>query len=99
MHFMSAVRFAVRVKPGSSRTAVGGSYDGRLGPALVVAVWARAVDGAANQAVVSALADAFDVRGREVVIVTGHSARDKVVEVEGGPATSQTLATLLAANR
>lgn len=78
---------------------MGGSYDGRLGPALVVAVSARAVDGAANEAVVSALADAFDVRRREVVIVTGHSARDKVVDVQGGPAASQTLATLLAANR
>ena len=40
----------VRVRPGASRTAVGGRYDGPLGPALVVAVTAPAVDGRATEA-------------------------------------------------
>jgi uncharacterized protein YggU (UPF0235/DUF167 family) len=50
---------------------------------LLVAVRARAVEGAANTAVVAALADAFGLRGRDVVIVTGARGRDKIVELTG----------------
>jgi len=39
---------AVRVKPGSSRTRVGGLHAGPRGPALVIAVNAPAVAGRAN---------------------------------------------------
>lgn len=74
------MRMAIRVRPGAARTAVGGSY----GPdELVVAVTARAVDGAANRAVVAALAEAFGVRRRDVEIVTGAAARSKAVLVRG----------------
>ena len=83
------LRFEVRVKPGASRTAVGG----RRGEALVVAVAAPAVEGQANHAVQRALAEAFGVRPRHVIIVRGHRARDKVVEIEAGDA--QRLAELL----
>ena len=41
---------AIRVKPGASRTAVGGSHAGPYGPALIVAVGARPVDGQATEA-------------------------------------------------
>ncbi|NUT51213.1 MAG: DUF167 domain-containing protein, partial [Saccharothrix sp.] len=51
-----AFRFAIRVKPGAKREAVGGRWgDG----ALVVAVAAPAVEGKANEAVRKALARAF----------------------------------------
>ncbi|GAA4439296.1 hypothetical protein GCM10023148_46380 [Actinokineospora soli] len=73
------MRFAIRVKPGARRTAVGGSHGG----ALVVAVAAPAVEGKANAADRRALADAFGVRQRDVVIITGERGRDKVVEVGG----------------
>lgn len=72
---------AVRVRPGASRTRVGGRY----GEALVVAVGARAVDGAATDATLRALAEAFGVRPREVSLVAGARSRDKVVEVTGRP--------------
>lgn len=75
-----ALRVTIRVRPGASRTAVGGLYGAG---ALVVAVTARAVDGAANRAVIEALALAFSVRPREVRILTGAAARSKVVVVEG----------------
>jgi len=52
---------------------------GRDGPMLVVAVRARAVDGAANAAVVAALADAFGVRRSAVAIVRGQMERATVV--------------------
>jgi uncharacterized protein YggU (UPF0235/DUF167 family) len=71
------VRIAIRVKPGASRTHVGGLHADRL----VVAVTARAVDGAATAAALEALADALGVRPRHVTLVTGFTSRDKVVEV------------------
>ncbi|WP_046528891.1 MULTISPECIES: DUF167 domain-containing protein [Cellulomonas] len=72
------MRVAIRVRPGASRTRVGGRY----GDALVVAVQARAVDGAATEAALAALADALGVRRRHVALVTGATSRDKVVEVD-----------------
>jgi uncharacterized protein (TIGR00251 family) len=74
------LRVTVRVRPGASRTAVGGRYGA---DALVVAVAARAVDGAANRAVIEALAQAFSIRPREVRIVTGATARSKIVTLQG----------------
>jgi uncharacterized protein YggU (UPF0235/DUF167 family) len=67
----------VRVRPGASRTVVGGSHDG----ALVIRVGARAVDGQATEAALQALAKALGVRRREVVLVTGATSRSKVVDV------------------
>lgn len=72
------MRVAIRVRPGASRTAVGGAYGERL----VVAVAARAVDGAATEAALRAVADAFGVRRRHVALVAGAMSRDKVVEVD-----------------
>ena len=80
------VRVAVRVRPGARRDAVGGSWAGPRGPALVVAVHARAVDGAANAAVVAALAAAFGLRRADVEIVAGARGRDKIVTLRGEPA-------------
>jgi len=77
---VTALRFAVRVKPGARREAVGGRWPG---DALIVAVPAPAVEGKANEAVRRALATAFGVRRQDVTIVTGDRGRDKVVEVAG----------------
>jgi uncharacterized protein YggU (UPF0235/DUF167 family) len=77
------VRILLRVRPGASRTAVGGRYDGAAGPALVVAVSARAVEGQATKAVLEAVAAAFDVRRSAVTLVRGATSRDKLVEVDG----------------
>jgi uncharacterized protein (TIGR00251 family) len=73
------VRVAIRVKPGAARTLV----RGRHGDALVVSVTARAVDGKATEAALRAVAAAFDVRRRDVSLVTGATSRDKVVEISG----------------
>ena len=75
--------YAVRVRPGASRTRVGGSYGDP--PALVVAVTAPAVDGRANHAVVRALAEALDVPVRYIEIVRGHTSRSKVIRVTDPP--------------
>lgn len=73
---------AVRVKPGAARARVGGRHDRAHGPALVVAVTARAVDGAATEAVLRAVADALGVRRASVDLVTGRTSRDKILAIE-----------------
>ena len=49
----------------------------------MVHVTAPPVDSAANDAVVAALADAFDVPRRAVQIVRGRSGRQKLVDIAG----------------
>ena len=78
----------VQVVPRASRVAVGPAVGNRLR----VAVTAPPVDGAANAAVIDALARAFGVRRAAVRIVRGETGRRKTVEIEGGnPATLQAL--------
>jgi len=74
-----ALRFAVRVQPRASRTEIVGVHAG----ALKVRVQAPPVDGAANAALVSFLADALGVVARDVHIVSGTTSRLKTVEVFG----------------
>ena len=74
-----ALRVAVHVRPGAARTAVGGRHS----DALVVWVTARPAGGAATQAVLRAVAEAFGVPRRDVTLVTGATSRDKVIEVAG----------------
>lgn len=76
------MRVTVRVRPGASRTRVGGSYGTGTDAALTVAVAARAVDGAATAAVLEAVGNAFGVRRRAVTLVTGATSRTKVLEVD-----------------
>ena len=77
------VMVAVRVKPGSSAPRVGGAWSDP--PQLLVAVAERAVDGAANAAVVAALAAAFGVRRADVRLVRGARSRSKLAAIQGDP--------------
>ena len=97
------MRITVRAKPGAAREKVGGRHgEPTQGEpdVLVVAVGARAVDGAANEAVVAAVACAFGVRPRHVTLVSGSRARTKILDIDdealGGTAEAQrTLSRLL----
>jgi uncharacterized protein YggU (UPF0235/DUF167 family) len=80
------VTIAVRVKPGASRTRVGGRYDGPHGPALVVAVGAPAVDGRATAAALRAVAAALGLRPAAVELRGGAASRDKLFAVVDPPA-------------
>jgi len=72
-------RYTVHAKPGSRHPGVETAPDG----SLTVRVSARAADGAANEAIVRALAEHLGVRPSAVSIVRGHTARTKLVEVDG----------------
>jgi len=78
------VKIDVLVVPRASRAAVGPM----VGDRLRVAVTAPPVDGAANAAVIEALAEAFGVRRGAIAIVRGERGRRKTVEIAGAtPAT------------
>lgn len=91
---MAVIRVVVRAKPGASRTRVGGSYgpDG----ALVVAVTSPAVDGAANDAVIRAVAKATGLRARDVAIVSGHRSRAKILALDVADAEVEDVSANLA---
>jgi uncharacterized protein len=71
------VRFAVQVKPRSSRSRIEGIREG----ALVVALTAPPVEGAANAELAKLLARALGVSRSAVTIAAGASGRRKLVDV------------------
>ncbi|MCK9877317.1 DUF167 domain-containing protein [Frankia sp. Ag45/Mut15] len=94
------MRVTIRVRPGASRTAVGGELGGPDDePSLVVRVSARAVDGKATEAALRALADALGLRRGEVSLVHGATSRTKLVEIAVSPADEPALRDRLSALR
>jgi len=77
------MKITVRVRPGARGDGVGGRWDGPRGPALIVAVRARAVEEGANAAVADVLAGAFGLHCGDVGLVAGARSRDKTVELVG----------------
>jgi uncharacterized protein len=74
-----STRVRVRVSPGAQR----GGVAGRVGEVWKLRVTAPAEGGRANEAVVRLLAEAVDVPRRQVALVSGHTSREKVVELAG----------------
>ncbi|HEX6314729.1 MAG TPA: DUF167 domain-containing protein [Gemmatimonadaceae bacterium] len=83
------IRFQVRLQPRASRTEIAGVQDG----VLRIRVQAPPVDGAANEALITFLADELGVSRRLLRIVSGSGSRNKVIEaeVEALPALDQIL--------
>jgi uncharacterized protein (TIGR00251 family) len=69
----------VRVSPGAKKDRVLGEHDG----ALKVAVRAPAEKGRANREVCRLVAGAVGLAPRDVVILRGETARDKVLLLRG----------------
>lgn len=73
------MRLRLRVSPGASTTEL----VGRHGTAWKVRVSAAPERGRANDAVVKLLARRLRVPRASLAVVSGHSGRDKVVELHG----------------
>lgn len=79
---MAGIRIAVRVSPGGTRSRwMGRMADGRL----KVRVGAPPEDGRANRELVRFVADSLGVPQRAVRLVSGATARDKVLECDADP--------------
>jgi uncharacterized protein YggU (UPF0235/DUF167 family) len=75
-------RLRLRVSPGAARTELAG----RHGDAWKVRVSVAPERGRANDAVVRLLAGRLGLPSASVSVVSGHTARDKVIELRGiGP--------------
>jgi uncharacterized protein (TIGR00251 family) len=75
----SAATVSIRVIPRAGRTEVAG----RRGDAVLVRLAAAPVEGAANDALIAALAGILGCPRRSISIVSGEKSRDKRVRVEG----------------
>ncbi len=73
-------RISIRLQPRASRDEVLGFNDEGM---LRVRVKAAPVDGAANAALIQLLAKQFGVAKSIVTLVSGATARNKIVEVDG----------------
>jgi uncharacterized protein (TIGR00251 family) len=79
-------RLRLRVSPGGRRAEI----VGRHGDAWKVRVTEAPEQGRANEAVVRLLADTLAVPRNAVTVVSGHTGRDKIVELDGvGPALAE----------
>ena len=76
---MTHADLAVRLQPRARRDEIVGEREGRV----VVRVTAPPVDGKANDALCRLIAKAAGVAPSRVAVVKGHTAREKVVRVEG----------------
>lgn len=75
----SGVEVDVRVMPRASRSGLAGQRGGRL----LVRLSAPPVDGAANDALISFLAELFRCPRRAVRLVSGERSREKRVALDG----------------
>lgn len=79
-------RLRLRVSPGAARAAV----VGRHGDAWKVRVAEAPERGRANEAVLRLLAEALTLPRTALTLVSGHTAREKIVELTGiGPALTE----------
>ncbi len=69
----------IKVGPGARHDSV----SGIIGASLKISIKARAVEGAANKALVEFLSDALGVKKSSLSISSGLASRNKVVKVSG----------------
>lgn len=75
---MSIRRFNVKVVPRTSRNKVETLEDG----SLKVKLTSPPVDGKANEALITVLAEYFKVKKSTISILVGHESRNKIIEIE-----------------
>lgn len=94
----AGVRVALKVTPRAARNAVEGvTRDARGEARLAVRVTAAPDGGKANAAVIKLLAKRWGLAPRDLSLVSGATARSKVLQVDGPP--ERLLAELSAAEQ
>ena len=82
------VSFAVHVQPRASHCGLTGIQNGEI----KIRLTSPPVDGAANDQCIDLFAGLLKVRRRDVTIVSGETARHKIVRIEG--ITAEQITTL-----
>ncbi|HHV16312.1 MAG TPA: YggU family protein [Gelria sp.] len=77
--FVGGLRIEVKVQPRSSSNQIAGEHDG----ALKVKLTAPPVEGEANQALIKFLARSLKISRKNVVLIRGETARNKLIEIKG----------------
>ena len=85
-----STRLTLRVMPGAGRSEI----VGRHGTAWKVRIGAAPDRGRANEALVRLLSKQLRIARSEITIVSGHTSRDKVVEL-GGLSADEAVSRLL----
>ena len=80
---LDGVTLAVRAQPGAKKTAITGVYGEGPAAQLKIAVQAPPLEGRANRALISFLAETFNVPKNAVELVTGELSRSKVFLLHG----------------
>jgi len=89
------ITFSVRVQPRASQNGIVGELDG----ALKLRLAAPPVEGAANEELIRWLAKFFSVPRAQVAIISGETARQKIVRVSSvNPAEAEQKLRAAAAN-
>jgi uncharacterized protein len=79
----AGVTLAVRAQPGAKKTAITGVYGEGAAAQLKIAVHAPPIEGRANQALITFLAETFDLPKNSVELVSGELSRSKVFLLHG----------------
>ena len=77
------VTLAVRAQPGAKKTAITGVYGDGATAQLKIAVQAPPVEGRANSALISLLAEGFALPKSKIEMVSGELSRSKVFMLRG----------------
>jgi uncharacterized protein (TIGR00251 family) len=73
------ITIKIKVYPKSSRSGISGT----VGDVLKIKVNAPPVGGAANEELLEILSETLRMRKTSIIIIKGHTSRNKVVEIEG----------------
>jgi len=77
----NGITLSIHALPDSFRSEIAGVHDGKL----KIKIAAKSIDGKANKALVSFLADYFAVSKSSVTLIRGERSRDKVIAITGDP--------------
>ena len=79
----AGVTLAVRAQPGAKKTAINGVYGEGAEAQLKIAVHAPPLEGRANAALITFLAETFSVPKNAIELVNGELSRSKVFLLRG----------------